>query len=118
MRGKPQITPIPQMIAVSEASSLCLPFPPDARRRQRLEPSITPQNISGLCGYLWLLSRMDLEVESQILCPYCGAVFTTVVDTSSGTFSTIEDCEICCRPIAVNVHCHYGEIESVEIDRA
>ena len=61
---------------------------------------------------------MDLEVESQILCPYCGAVFTTVIDTSSGTFSTIEDCEVCCRPISINVHCHCGEIESVEIDRA
>jgi hypothetical protein len=61
---------------------------------------------------------MDLEVESRVVCPYCGAVFTTVVDTSSGTFSTIEDCEVCCRPIALSVHCHYGEVESVEFDRA
>jgi hypothetical protein len=66
----------------------------------------------------WLDWAMDLEVESRVVCPYCGAVFTTVVDTSSGTFSTIEDCEICCRPIALNVHCHYGEVESVEFDRA
>jgi hypothetical protein len=71
-----------------------------------------------LPALLRLDCAMDLEVESQIMCPYCGAVFTTVVDTSSGAFSTIEDCEVCCRPIAVNVHCHYGEIESVEIDRA
>jgi hypothetical protein len=67
---------------------------------------------------LCLSSFMELEVESQIVCPYCGAIFTTVVDTSSGTFSTIEDCEVCCRPIAFNVHCHYGEVDSVEIDRA
>src|SRR5580692_10918870 len=67
---------------------------------------------------LQLHSAMDLEVESRVVCPYCGAVFTTVVDTSFGTFSTIEDCEVCCRPIAVNVHCHCGEVESVEIDRA
>ena len=60
----------------------------------------------------------ELEVESRVVCPYCGAVFTTVVDTSSGAFSTIEDCEICYRPIAVNVHCHCGEIEWVEVDRA
>jgi hypothetical protein len=61
---------------------------------------------------------MDLEVESRVVCPYCGALFTTVIDTSSGTFSTIEDCEICCRPIALNVHCHSGEIDSVDFDRA
>src|SRR6185437_3325413 len=67
---------------------------------------------------LRLHCAMDLEVESQVVCPYCGAVFTTVVDTSSGTFSTIEDCEVCCRPIALNVHCHYGEVESVDFDRA
>ena len=67
---------------------------------------------------LWLDFAMDLEVESRVVCPYCGAVFITVVDTSSGTFSTIEDCEVCCRPIELNVHCHYGEIESVEYDRA
>jgi hypothetical protein len=67
---------------------------------------------------LWLDSPMELEVESRVICPYCGAIFTTVVDTSSGTFSTIEDCEVCCRPIALNVHCHFGEIESVEFDRA
>jgi len=67
---------------------------------------------------VWLNCVMDLEVESRVICPYCGAIFTTVVDTSSGTFSTIEDCEVCCRPIALNVHCHFGEIESVEFDRA
>jgi hypothetical protein len=57
-------------------------------------------------------------LRARVVCPYCGAVFTTVVDTSSGTFSTIEDCEVCCRPIALNVHCHYGEVESVDFDRA
>jgi hypothetical protein len=69
----------------------------------------------GICAYI---ADMDLEVESRVVCPYCGAVFTTVVDTSFGTFSTIEDCEVCCRPIALNVHCHYGEIDSVDFDRA
>jgi hypothetical protein len=61
---------------------------------------------------------MDLEVECRIICPYCGAIFTTMVDTSMGTFSTIEDCEVCCHPIAFNMHCHSGKIESVEMDRA
>lgn len=61
---------------------------------------------------------MDLELEQEIVCPYCGSTFTTLVDTSAGTFSTIEDCEVCCRPIAINVHCHSGEVEFVDVDRA
>jgi hypothetical protein len=73
---------------------------------------------SVICASFMVNSTMDLEVESRVVCPYCGAVFTSVIDTSAGTFSTIEDCEICCRPIAVSVHCHCGEIESVEFDRA
>ena len=99
---------------------------PDLRRRiarervptmPRFRAKSSQKRLSSAPG-LWLVDTMDLEVESRVICPYCGAIFTTVVDTSSGTFTTIEDCEVCCRPIEFNVHCHYGEIESVEFDRA
>jgi len=32
-------------------------------------------------------------------CPYCGERYETAVDLSGGSFSYIEDCQICCRPI-------------------
>ena len=32
-------------------------------------------------------------------CPYCGESFETPVDTSSGSASYVEDCQICCQPI-------------------
>ena len=67
----------------------------------------------------WLDSCvMNLEEEIEVTCPYCGALFTTFADTSEGSFSTIEDCEVCCRPIEINVACHAGEVEGVEVARS
>ena len=45
---------------------------------------------------------MNFVVEVEIECPYCGGVFPTSVDTSQGGGSTIEDCTVCCRPIALD----------------
>jgi len=41
--------------------------------------------------------------EISITCPYCGEVFTTVVDSSTGSQEYIEDCYVCCRPIQFSV---------------
>jgi hypothetical protein len=34
-------------------------------------------------------------------CPYCAATIELVVDCSIASQEYIEDCEVCCRPIAV-----------------
>jgi Cysteine-rich CPXCG len=34
-----------------------------------------------------------------IQCPYCGEPSGTAVDLSAGSFSYIEDCQVCCQPI-------------------
>ncbi|GAA5526083.1 hypothetical protein Maes01_02677 [Microbulbifer aestuariivivens] len=42
-------------------------------------------------------------------CPYCGEPITLLVDTSPcsqggyDSYRYIEDCQVCCRPIAVTV---------------
>ncbi len=36
-------------------------------------------------------------------CPYCGERYETPVDLTAGSFSAIEDCQICCRPIELDV---------------
>lgn len=41
--------------------------------------------------------------ETDIQCPYCGETITILVDASSGDTSYIEDCQICCQPIRINV---------------
>lgn len=36
---------------------------------------------------------------ATVQCPYCGEAFETSVDLSAGSFSYVEDCQICCQPI-------------------
>jgi hypothetical protein len=61
---------------------------------------------------------MDYVVEIEIECPYCGEVFPSTADTSQGSYSTIEDCTVCCRPISVEVTCEAGEVLSITAARA
>lgn len=37
----------------------------------------------------------------DIGCPYCGETITLALDASAGSQRYIEDCQVCCRPIAV-----------------
>lgn len=36
-------------------------------------------------------------------CPCCGAPVLLLIDASVGIQSYIEDCEVCCQPMTVNV---------------
>ena len=38
----------------------------------------------------------------SIRCPYCWERYETEVDASGGSFSYVEDCQICCRPIELS----------------
>jgi cysteine-rich CPXCG protein len=53
---------------------------------------------------------MELMVESEIVCPHCGEPFALILDTSLPEQSIIEDCTVCCRPIALSVRSRPGEI--------
>ncbi|MDX5333403.1 MAG: CPXCG motif-containing cysteine-rich protein, partial [Gammaproteobacteria bacterium] len=35
-------------------------------------------------------------------CPYCGEANHTVLDLSAGGQDYIEDCQVCCRPMAIH----------------
>jgi hypothetical protein len=39
----------------------------------------------------------------DIQCPYCGELINVVVDDSAGAQRYIEDCQVCCRPIVIDV---------------
>ena len=39
----------------------------------------------------------------HVACPYCGELITLVLDTSAGAQRYIEDCQVCCRPITVDM---------------
>ena len=56
-------------------------------------------------------------VEIQIQCPHCGEIITTTADTSQGDYTTIEDCEVCCSPMNIEVTCEVGQVEDVRDER-
>ncbi|HET9694972.1 MAG TPA: CPXCG motif-containing cysteine-rich protein [Steroidobacteraceae bacterium] len=37
-----------------------------------------------------------------IVCPYCWERYETQVDLSAGSFSYVEDCQVCCQPIELS----------------
>jgi hypothetical protein len=56
---------------------------------------------------------MELIHETEITCPHCGESFPLLIDTSQGEQILVEDCSVCCRPIALTIRCRPGEIQSV-----
>lgn len=44
-----------------------------------------------------------MQDEVPLRCPYCGEPITVLVDASAGAQRYIEDCPVCCRPIAIAV---------------
>ncbi len=58
---------------------------------------------------------MNLAEDAEINCPYCWEPFAISVDTEGGSYTTIEDCAVCCRPIAISIRCRPGEVESIDV---
>ena len=38
-----------------------------------------------------------------IQCPYCGEAIGTTVDVSAGASTYVEDCQVCCQPIEMEL---------------
>ena len=45
----------------------------------------------------------DLQHFLDIQCPYCGEAIGIVIDASVDQQSYVEDCQVCCRPIQLDV---------------
>lgn len=41
--------------------------------------------------------------EQAITCPYCGEAITVLVDGSVARQDYVEDCEVCCQPMVLEV---------------
>lgn len=41
--------------------------------------------------------------DQSIGCPYCGETISVLIDDSLLEQQYIEDCQVCCRPIVLNV---------------
>ena len=49
-----------------------------------------------------LLNMPEIS-ESHISCPYCGESISILVDDSLPEQNYVEDCQVCCRPIVLDV---------------
>jgi len=46
---------------------------------------------------------MESQEPVYIDCPYCGEQILLMIDCSAGPQEYIEDCQVCCRPINIEV---------------
>jgi hypothetical protein len=60
-----------------------------------LEPVID----SGLAA----TDSAESNVFVRVACPYCGEEFETSADASAGLCSYVEDCQVCCQPIEMEL---------------
>ena len=59
-------------------------------------------------------TQMDLLKAVSIQCPYCGETIEVMVDCSIPHQEYIEDCEVCCKPMAISVNVGEGDSARVE----
>lgn len=52
--------------------------------------------------------------EHFFQCPYCWETISMLIDISQRNQSYIEDCEVCCNPIQLNVNTENNEILSFD----
>ena len=53
----------------------------------------------------------------NIQCPYCWETIEITVDCSVPSQEYVEDCEVCCRPIVMNIELSESGIPSVDVKR-
>jgi hypothetical protein len=52
--------------------------------------------------------------EHFFQCPYCWESISMLIDISQAKQSYIEDCEVCCNPIQLNISTENNGISSFE----
>jgi hypothetical protein len=83
--------------------------PKDIDRLYGLEPVFEPGEEAGSDA---------LERFVEVECPYCAETITTRVDLSAGPQSYVEDCQVCCQPIAIALLLtDAGELREVSVER-
>jgi hypothetical protein len=61
-----------------------------------LEPAIDGDSTAGA-------DRSPSSEFVTVSCPYCGEPFETTADTSAGSCTYVEDCQVCCQPIEMEL---------------
>lgn len=81
--------------------------PDEIDRLYGLEPVIEPGEASD-----------GLEPFVALSCPYCAEPLTLAIDLSAGEQSYVEDCQVCCQPMVVEVTLdEAGQLREVRAQR-
>jgi len=74
------------------------------------EKPLTEAEVDALYGLEPVIGGDSAPVDSGettefviVSCPYCGEAFETSVDASAGLCSYVEDCQVCCQPIEMEL---------------
>jgi hypothetical protein len=74
------------------------------------EKPLSEDEIDALYGLEPVLNVESTAVDSSLAaeffvvqCPYCGEAFETNADSSAGPCCYVEDCQICCQPIEMEL---------------
>jgi hypothetical protein len=74
------------------------------------EKPLTDAEVDALYGLEPVIdgevAATDSAASSELVrvgCPYCGEEFETSVDASAGLCSYVEDCQVCCQPIEMEL---------------
>lgn len=60
---------------------------------------------------------MSLQEECFLDCPYCGEPISVLVDCSLEQQTYVEDCQVCCQPMVLQVTVDEESIASVYAQR-
>ena len=55
-------------------------------------------------------------IEHFFQCPYCWDEISMLIDTSVFNQTYIEDCEVCCNPIEIQVQFRNSELINIDIN--
>lgn len=61
---------------------------------------------------------MDFIQGHEATCPHCGEPIDLTLDLSVPEQSYIEDCPVCCRPMAVSYASADGELTALSVESA
>jgi hypothetical protein len=74
------------------------------------EKSLTDAEIDELYGLEPVIGDEPARVDPGsrpesvlVSCPYCGEGFETSADSSGGPCKYVEDCQVCCQPIEMEL---------------
>lgn len=54
------------------------------------------------------------QIEHFFMCPRCGEEISFLLEPREQAQHYVEDCEVCCNPIAVTVRCRDEEVVSFD----